>query len=218
MRILPLHISVLLTVLSAFTFAAAARAETESRSVAVFESVALEGKGRLEIVVGKAQSLELDGDIETLKDLKTEVRDGTLYIGHEDRSFWSFGSRKRGAFVARITVPHFTAAAIAGSGDIAATGVDGDDVRFSIAGSGNIKAVGRAKTLRLVISGSGDADLPDLAVEDAKVIISGSGDVTVNARNQLDAIVSGHGDVVYLGTPAQVNRRISGSGTVRQKI
>jgi hypothetical protein len=46
------------------------------------------------------------------------------------------------------------------------------------------------------------------------VSIAGSGDARVNATESIDARVAGSGDVTYSGHPHDVNRRVSGSGSI----
>ena len=54
-----------------------------------------------------------------------------------------------------------------------------------------------------------------LRADKASVSVAGSGDVTVNTSRELDASVSGSGNVLYRGGPTQVRKNVSGSGVVR---
>lgn len=207
---------ILAATLMSFMALRAAHAETQNRDVPSFQEIVLEGSGRLEITTGKAHAVVLDGEKETLDQVKTEVRNGKLYIGRKSKSFWSFDFSNR-SFTARVALPQLEGASIMGSGLITATGLDGGDTHFTIDGSGKIEAAGRVKSLRLVINGSADADLPDLAAETAKVIINGSGRIMINAEKDLDVAVNGTGKVTYLGSPAQVSQKINGSGSIRKR-
>lgn len=103
---------------------------------------------------------------------------------------------------------------IAGSGDLVADQVECDEVRASIAGSGDIKLAGKTEKLHGQIAGSGDINTLGMEADDVKCSVSGSGNFTVHAAKYLNVSVSGSGDVRYAGNP-QVKQSISGSGSVR---
>jgi len=47
--------------------------------------------------------------------------------------------------------------------------------------------------------------------------VTGAGSVDVYATQQLDAIVSGVGQITYAGDPPVVNKNVSGIGTINKK-
>ena len=56
-----------------------------------------------------------------------------------------------------------------------------------------------------------------LKAENVRITVSGAGDAEVYASKSLHAVISGAGDVVYDGNPADVQREISGWGEVSPK-
>lgn len=114
----------------------------------------------------------------------------------------------------RLTADDRMELGIAGSGDIDAD-VKAKTVSLHISGSGSIALSGEANSLETSIAGDGDIHASRLQAEDATVHISGSGDVEVNVTKQLDIHIAGSGDVQYVGNP-QISQHIAGSGDVRK--
>lgn len=104
---------------------------------------------------------------------------------------------------------------IKGSGDFSGVLECSGKSSFSVQGSGDISASGRCSTLDLRISGSGDFSGRDLTAEKAVVKIAGSGDVKIYAEKELEAAISGSGDIRYWGKPAINKQDVSGSGNIR---
>jgi hypothetical protein len=101
---------------------------------------------------------------------------------------------------------------IAGSGDINMM-INAPSVRSHISGSGKMHLMGETKDVNVEIRGSGDFDGADLKAENADVHISGSGSAIVFADIRLKASIRGSGRLTYHGNP-EVERHISGSGSV----
>ncbi|MCS6973998.1 MAG: DUF2807 domain-containing protein [Cyclobacteriaceae bacterium] len=87
---------------------------------------------------------------------------------------------------------------------------------FDISGSGDALAQGSANEVEAQISGSGKVLAAGLATKSCKVRISGSGSVEINVSDELDATISGSGDVRYTGNPSRLNVHSSGSGKIRK--
>jgi hypothetical protein len=49
------------------------------------------------------------------------------------------------------------------------------------------------------------------------VTVTGAGHVNVYATRRLDATVSGVGQITYDGDPPEVNRKVSGIGSINKK-
>lgn len=191
--------------------AAAPAMPGQQRSVEAFHAVSFSSSGKVNIAVGKAQSLSIEASPELMARVTTEVRDGTLYIGRKNDSGSNW--RDDGPLTVNIAVPRLDSAKISGSGSFKIDGFNGGNAEVGISGSGSLAANGTLDKLSLDISGSGKADIPDLMVKDALVKISGSGNVKINAKDTLEAKVSGSGDIRYMGSP-RITSRVSGSGSI----
>jgi hypothetical protein len=184
-------------------------AKTEDREVEKFDRVNVRGSGEVNITVGETQRVTVTGDDNIVPIITTTVKDGELIIEPTE----SISPRTKLRF--EITVARLRGASIAGSGSVNAEGVNEDEIRLAISGSGDITVRGTTKKLTGAIAGSGSMHLADLTATDASVRISGSGDVTVNASESLEVSIAGSGDVRYLGQPRSVQRHVSGSGSVK---
>ena len=120
-----------------------------------------------------------------------------------------------GDVVLVLSAPDVRRFKLAGSNRLTVDRYDQDSLELSIAGSGDADLNGRARRVDLSISGSGEIDAADLAVADAKIKISGSGDTKVGPTQSADVTISGSGDVELTRSPAKLNSRISGSGSVK---
>ena len=69
----------------------------------------------------------------------------------------------------------------------------------------NIK--GSAQKATLTVNGSGDISAEKLAATNVVATVAGSGDIVCYASRQLDARVSGSGDIKYKGSPSVVNKQ-----------
>ncbi len=106
---------------------------------------------------------------------------------------------------------------VSGSGKVNMTATIQGVADLGISGSGKIVASGSAREVRAGISGSGKVLAGDLSTEKCVVRISGSGDVEINVKEELDATISGSGNITYSGDPKRVNSHASGSGNVRKR-
>jgi hypothetical protein len=105
---------------------------------------------------------------------------------------------------------------ISGSGDVAFEGLSTDALKVKISGSGDFRASGSAKSQTFSIAGSGDIRAEGLAGDYVKVRIAGSGDARVWPNDALDAVIMGSGDVRYKGKPANLSKKVLGSGDVSE--
>jgi hypothetical protein len=115
-----------------------------------------------------------------------------------------------------LTAPAVTAWGIRGSSDLDLTGIDQQELRLSIRGSGAVAANGAVRIVALNVAGSGEAKLAGLSAKSAEVVVHGSGQVEVTAQDAVDIAVAGSGLVRLHGHPARINSRVSGSGRIEQ--
>ena len=111
--------------------------------------------------------------------------------------------------------PEFSLA-ISGSGDFKGKLDCSGNSNFSVSGSGDITAEGNCREMSLRIAGSGNFRGKSFEALKAKVSIAGSGDAEVFASKEMDAAVSGSGDIRYWGNPEKVSKAVAGSGEVRK--
>ena len=111
-----------------------------------------------------------------------------------------------------VTAPSVTTFEVTSSADLVIRDYDQPRLNLTISGSGEVTARGEAESVRIDISGSGDAELAAVRATDADVSVWGSGDVSVAPTRRADVSISGSGDVDITTRPETVTEDISGSG------
>lgn len=128
----------------------------------------------------------------------------------------AFGFNVGGDLTITVAGPSVKRFRIDGSGDLDIRGYNQDSLTLVMNGSGDVEAAGRARSLDVDMSGSGEAYLEPLEVTDAKVRVSGSGDADIAATGAVAVEISGSGDVTLGRKPASLATSDSGSGDVYQ--
>lgn len=195
-----------------------------------FASISTVGPDDVVVKTGDGYSVSASGSAEALKNLRFIVTDGELTVGRY-KYRWSIGDKDKA--VITITAPAISSIETAGSGNVKADRVNGDQVTLSsagsgslevaiveaksligeIAGSGNVKLAGKASRADYSIAGSGSIDASRLTSDDAEVSIAGSGDVDLNAGGKVDIDIAGSGNVNVTGG-AKCTKSVMGSGSI----
>ena len=185
--------------------------KTEKRDLPAFKAIETTGAYQAGVICQKPASFEIETDDNILPLIKTDVRDGVLYITSEK----SYNPSR--AVTLRISLPELTAVSSRGAGEVTIQDAKSDDLKIESMGAASIKAAGKVKSATISSSGAGDIDANRLQTEKARVTVAGAASVSVYASEQLDVSVSGVGSVTYGGNPKTVNKSVSGIGSVNQK-
>ncbi|HSQ24443.1 MAG TPA: head GIN domain-containing protein [Pyrinomonadaceae bacterium] len=185
--------------------------KAEKRELPAFKAIDTTGAYEVEVMCQKPASFEIEADDNILPLIKTEVRDGVLYVTSEKR----YSSSRSVAL--RISLPELIAVSSRGAGEITLQDAKSDDLRIESMGVASIKADGKVKTGTISSTGAGDIDASRLQAEKARVTVTGAASVNVYATDQLEVTVSGAGSVTYSGNPKSVNKNVSGIGSVNKK-
>jgi hypothetical protein len=105
-------------------------------------------------------------------------------------------------------------AQISGSGHVRALDLHAESTSVNISGSGSITLAGSSEFIEAEISGSGQIDAVQLISMTATARITGSGSIRLNASSSLDGHVGGSGNIQYTGSPANISKKITGSGAI----
>jgi hypothetical protein len=180
----------------------------ERRRVDDFHSVEIKTGVDVHFTRGDDTGVELSGDDNLLKLIRTDVSRGVLTISSTE------SYRTRSPLTVFLTGPSLSSVAMHGAGDIKLTDLKENDFSMQLNGSGEVSASGSARQFNVLLNGSSDVDAEELVSENANIQILGSGDLKVNARQSLDVSIIGSGNVEYYGNPEKINRQIIGSGEV----
>ena len=185
--------------------------KTEMRDVASFKAIESDGAYEIEINCQKPLRVQIEGDDNILPLVKTDVRDGVLYITNPQPY------HTRQAVLLRITAPNIERITSNGAGNFNVSNVKNDSFELHSTGATSFNAGGQTKSVRIESSGAGKINAGELRAEKVIVSISGAASVDVFASDQLDVNLSGVGHVSYSGNPKTVNKNISGLGSVSAK-
>jgi hypothetical protein len=115
-----------------------------------------------------------------------------------------------------LTAPDVTRFELNGANRLNITGYKHDQLTLSASGHADIRAQGETKSVKLEVSGAGDADLGQLKTAGADIDISGAGSATVAPTDWARVAISGMGDVNLLTRPKTLETHVSGAGQIRQ--
>lgn len=195
-----------------------------------FTALQASGPDNIVFVTGDAFQISATGDAEALKNLRYNVKDGTIIIGRQKEKIW--GNDRKGVTIT-VTAPRLAEVSLAGSGDFTADRMEGTEVSLEsagsgsisvaavtaktleseLAGSGNVTLGGKVDRAEYSIAGSGNIDAVKLASTDAEVSIAGSGEVSLTATGKVDASIAGSGNVTVAGG-AKCTSSTMGSGSI----
>jgi len=181
------------------------------RHVGSFDSIDVGGALDADITVGSAQDVTVDGDDNVVPLVRTELE------GHVLRLRTKGSYHPQLPLIVHVTVPSLSGIAVSGAGHVRAQGIQGGDLALSVGGAGDVTAAGSAHQVTVDLSGAGSIDASALHAERATVKVGGAGSVDVYATQSLSATIAGAGHVRYDGHPAQIDKQISGVGSLEAR-
>jgi hypothetical protein len=205
------------------------RVKEETREFGSIHSVEISGPMNLYVIEGNLQSVRIEAESNIMPLIQAAVRQGVLMVGFGDRCV----SPKKPVNV-YATMTDVEKLIIEGSGTIQSDGirvdaleleidgsgeitanVDVDQLITKIGGSGRQKLTGKATNHKSNARGSGEIEAYDLETVITDIRVSGSGKHEVTAKEELNIMISGSGEVSYRGSPA-VSQDIEGTGSVKK--
>lgn len=202
----PLVLALLLT-------SAVASAADQTRAMAPFSAVSIQGPVHMIVEVGKTQSVLIRGDDKFLGRVETRVVDSKLVITFPRDKKNNIDMPNDARIL--ISVPTLKAFHIEGAGSAELNNINGDAIEIGFQGAGRLVARGRVNQLKLNAQDVGDVDTKGLLARRANVSFEGIGAVKVYASDRLDAAVAGMGSLNYYGNPKVVNKSVEGIGSVK---
>lgn len=185
---------------------------TEQRNVSNFYSVKVNGSSKVYITQGITYNVTAKAYENILPVLQTRVENGVLIIDYKNNANITNDNSE-----ISITMPAISGLEVSGDGSISTLGtfIDINNLSVSLSGSGAIN-INKATPVNYVvkISGSGNINSFGVVAEDAAVNINGSGNASLSLTGNLNAIITGSGNIYYKGNNVQVTSQISGSGHV----
>ena len=220
-------ISACVVPVNAITVRGSGKVVTEKREVKGIGSIQLSTLGKLEIIQGEDEGLEISAEDNLLPHLITTVQGQKLEIRTannvtiqptRDITYTLRVKNLSGIYTSSlgsINASQLTAdkieIGISSSGDVSISTLIAGDLRIRISSSGDLNLAGRVTTQDVDISSSGNYTGGDLQSQSALVRISSSGNARIWVVNDLNVQISSSGNVDYYGSP-KVTTNTSSSG------
>ena len=206
---------------------------SENRDVSGFNAINFSTLGKINLMQGDQESLNISGPDNVVPEIITEVNNGNLVIrtkenidinplGNDNPLTFTIVVKDLTSFkisgagdvqMEALTTPELTIE-MSGAGKIVQNQVSTENLDLSISGLGGIDVSGQATQARIDISGAGSVNAPDLQTQTANVTISGLGGATLWVTDQLTGNISGAGSVSYYGDP-QTKTSSTGAGSFK---
>lgn len=204
----------------------------ETRTVGTFTSISASAGLNVFIKKGSTSSVVVEADEKRLDKVKTEVKNGTLKLDVESKS-WTWGSGNSEVNV-YVTYTSLNAISVSGGVDlesegiltsdnlsIAASGgsdmkleINVKDLNISLSGGADLVLKGKADKVEINASGGSDLSAYGLTCQDANIKASGGADVEITVDKSLNANASGAADISYKGKVKDVKANKSGGASV----
>jgi hypothetical protein len=208
----------------------------ERREVSGFSALVFRGMGRIDLLQSDHEELVIETQPEIRSRIKTEVREGTLYIDYDEnwKDWTGLRSLSGDKIVFKLMMREVTAISISGVGSLDTPRIESANLSLAITGPGlltvgtlkvptltvNLSGVGaidvagQTDELSVTLSGAGSLKASRLEAGKASVRLSGVGTATVWAKNSLETSISGAGVIEYYGSP-QITQNNTGLGVLK---
>jgi hypothetical protein len=185
---------------------------TETRELDGFDAIEIDGGFILiaHVDPAAAQRVELRGDDNIVPEVVATVSDGALELTIDH---WLV--RPKIDMTVEVWVPSLSKISVSGAADMRVDGLHGERFELAVSGASTSKLSGTIDHFEVDSSGANTLDASELQAKVVKIAVSGAGDSEVWASEQLDANVSGAGNVRYSGQPKDVQQDVSGAGSVK---
>src|SRR5690606_17890905 len=91
-----------------------------------------------------------------------------------------------------------------------------NELDLNLSGAGVLEVSGQANSQIVNLSGAGALEAKDLESQYCEINISGVGNAKVNVVKDLNATISGLGNIEYFGNPEKISQNVSGMGKVKK--
>lgn len=212
-------------------------ANAEVRNVSGFKGVSVSSAIDLYISQGSTEAVAVSAKDTKVRDrIKTEVKDGVLYISFDGNGWknWGMGDQKMKAYV---TIKDINRLEASGASDVKVSGslktdnlklhlsgasdfegnVEVDNIQVQGSGASDIKISGKADQAKIEMSGASDFKGYDFTVNYCKAEVSGAGDLQVTVNKELDAQASGASSIKYKGDAVVKRSDSSGASSIKKK-
>lgn len=193
---------------------------SENRDVSGYNAIEFSTLGKVNIITGDKESLNISGPDNLVAEISSSVSNGTLVIKNKE-NFTVSSLSSKDVLTFTIVVKELSALTISGAGDVQVETLSTPSMDLTMSGAGNVvmnqlttnslklnlsgagglELSGSASQATFDISGAGSVNAPDLKIQSANITISGLGSATLWVTDTLTGTISGAGSVSYYGSP-----------------
>lgn len=212
-------------------YSAPAPAAERRVGIGSFERIRVDGPFEVRVATGRSPGASVSGDRDLIERIEVRV-EGTTLIVRMGSNGW--GERPyvaaETAPVITLTTPSLVAATVfsggritigrmrgqrvdltvSGSGTLALTTADAEQLNASVIGTGTITLGGRATRARLLTNGPGAIDAGALSVNELVVRLDGPGETRAQARYSAQVTNTGLGKVTIAGNAKCTVKALAG--------
>ena len=223
----------LLTLVSVL-LAATALAQDISRELGTFTGLGVNAGIKATVVRADRYHVDVTGDADALKELKIEVKGGTLSLGYEDNAWKRTSSRAMNSVRATVYVPALSSVAVNGGAHVDSEDtwrgsslkvvgngggqvdlkIDVDKAEIVVNGGSHLDLSGAANTVDANANGGGQVRAAKLVATTVRANANGGGVIRVEATDAITANANGGGQIVYTGAATEVSSSTNGGGRV----
>ena len=200
-------------------------------SVSNFTSIEAGGTFNLIISEGNTALVTIETCPENQENIKAEVNNEKLILTMGSKKFKGCNTK---VFISAPVIQHIQ---LGGSADAKSEGelneekltinmsgaseanfqINVKQLETELSGAAELRLKGVAENHTTQMSGAGELKAIDLTTQNTTAKLSGAADARVNAKNQLNAKISGAASISYKDEPAVKNIDVSGAGSASQK-
>lgn len=194
------------------------------------DGVNLQVPAELYLEPGASEHLTTSAAPRVLRNLRATVQGSVLRLSLANGASISTDQ----PIVYHLTLPRVSSIAVEGAGLVQASSPSGGhvslqldgaararirnlratDLTARLSGASSVDLTGSTTTEDVQLSGAGSYTADSFDAADVSVYVTGAGDCKVRADRSLDVTINGLGKVSYAGSPATVQRHVSGLGSI----
>lgn len=194
------------------TITGSGRLVTQERKVDECTGINLRYAGNVYIKQDSIQSILVEADDNIINNVVTQSVDGILSAGLTNGSYSNVTVK---IYVSLKSIKSLT---IQGAGNITTQNqLISSRLDCKINGAGDIYLVGSSNSLNCIINGAGNINAFDFVAGSCRVKIIGTGNCYVHAKESLDALITGVGNIIYAGDPGTVSSSVTGVGNISSR-
>jgi hypothetical protein len=183
---------------------------TEQRTISAFSEI--EASGALQIEWrNAAPSLSITTDENLLSHINSEVIGNRLRLRSHGNPWPTHGIK------VLVSSPTRAGAKLSGATKFTASQLSGEKFAVESTGAARVILDGKIDQLLADMTGASELNAKSLQTKSAELSTTGAADAEVAVTDSLKVSITGAGKVTYIGNPPNIEKQITGAGSIRHK-